>query len=81
MVKSRHERSVAQKELPMLILTRKVGECLRIGDDISVIVLSQKGNQIRIGIDAPSHVSVHREEIYQRIQAERIKAERIQAEQ
>ncbi|MCH8140055.1 MAG: carbon storage regulator CsrA [Proteobacteria bacterium] len=64
----------------MLILTRKVGECLRIGDDISVIVLSQKGNQIRIGIDAPSHVSVHREEIYKRIQAERVHAERVHAE-
>ncbi len=65
----------------MLILTRKVGECLRIGDDISVIVLSQKGNQIRIGIDAPSDVSVHREEIYKRIQAERVHAERVHAEQ
>ncbi len=63
----------------MLILTRKVGECLRIGDDISVIVLSQKGNQIRIGIDAPKHVSVHREEIYDRIQAERVLAEQTTA--
>ena len=60
----------------MLILTRKVGERIRIGDDISVIVLGLRGNQVRIGIDAPSHVSIHREEIYDRIQAERIRAER-----
>ena len=51
----------------MLILTRRVGEVLRIGDDISITVLSVKGNQVRIGIDAPSDLSVHREEIYVRI--------------
>ena len=54
----------------MLILTRKVGERLMIGDDISVIVLGVKGNQVRVGIDAPSSVAVHREEIYERIQSE-----------
>lgn len=51
----------------MLILTRKVGESLLIGDDISVTVLSIRGNQVKIGINAPKDVSVHREEIYQRI--------------
>lgn len=52
----------------MLILTRKVGETLKIGDDISVTVLGIKGNQVRIGVDAPRDVGVHREEIYARIQ-------------
>jgi carbon storage regulator len=55
----------------MLILTRRVGESLIIGDDVVVNVLSVKGNQVRIGIDAPKHVSVHREEIYDCIQAEK----------
>lgn len=54
----------------MLILTRRVGETLIIGDEVSVTVLAVKGNQIRIGVDAPKEVSVHREEIYQRIQSE-----------
>lgn len=51
----------------MLILTRKVGETLVIGDDVTVTVLGVKGNQVRIGVDAPRDVTVHREEIAQRV--------------
>lgn len=55
----------------MLILTRRPDETLTIGDDITVTVLGIKGNQIRLGINAPKDVEVHREEIYQRIQKEK----------
>ena len=55
----------------MLILTRRVGETLMVGDEVSVTVLGVKGNQVRIGVNAPKEVAVHREEIYQRIQREK----------
>src|SRR6516165_6156811 len=56
----------------MLILTRRPGESVKIGDDITVTVLAIKGNQLRLGFTAPQNIAVHREEVYQRIQAEKI---------
>lgn len=55
----------------MLILTRRIGETLMVGDDVKVTVLNIQGGQVRIGVDAPKQVEVHREEIYNRIQAEK----------
>jgi len=55
----------------MLVLTRRVNETLIVGDDVMVTVLSVSGNQVRIGINAPRHVSVHREEIYEKIKHEK----------
>ncbi|MBF0284389.1 MAG: carbon storage regulator CsrA [Magnetococcales bacterium] len=60
----------------MLILTRRVGESLNIGDNIKITLLGIKGNQVRIGIDAPREVEVHREEIYDKIKRETRRANR-----
>jgi len=61
----------------VLVLTRKVGEKIQIGDDISITIMEVKGKQVRVGIEAPATVKVHREEIYQRIREENINAANI----
>jgi carbon storage regulator len=60
----------------MLILTRRVGETLMIGTEVTVTVVAVNGNQVRIGINAPKDVAVHREEIYERVQAEKADVDR-----
>jgi len=58
----------------MLILTRRIGETIMVGDEVMVTVLGVKGNQVRVGVTAPKEVAVHREEIYERIQREKLNA-------
>ena len=67
----------------MLILTRRVGETVMIGEEVSVTILGVKGNQVRVGINAPKNVAVHREEIFERIKSEdpdSVEPERVQSE-
>lgn len=61
----------------MLILTRKLGENIRIGDDVKITILDIRGGQVKLGIEAPPHVSVHREEIYERIREENRRANEV----
>ncbi len=63
----------------MLILTRKLGESITIGDDIRITFLETKGKQVRIGIEAPPHIAVHREEIYQLIREQNIQAANVES--
>lgn len=62
----------------MLILTRRIGETLMVGDDVSITVLGVKGNQVRLGVNAPREIAVHREEIYHRIQQEKARGEAVE---
>ncbi len=61
----------------MLILTRRAGESLMIGDDVNITVLGIKGNQVRIGVNAPKEITIHREEVYLRIQEEQNNSDRV----
>ena len=62
---------IGKGDWDMLILTRRISESIIVGDDVKITVLGVKGNQVRLGIDAPKHLPVHREEIYERIQHEK----------
>ena len=64
----------------MLLLTRKLGENIRIGDDVKITIVEVKGNHVKLGIDAPASVKVHREEIYERIQEENRRAQGLKPE-
>ncbi len=65
----------------MLILTRRAGETIMVGDEVTVTIIGIKANQVRIGVDAPRQIAVHREEIYHRIQAEKNQAREQESEQ
>lgn len=60
----------------MLILARKIGEAIKIADEITITVMEIKGGQVKIGVDAPHHITIHRNEVYERILAENLKAAR-----
>jgi carbon storage regulator len=64
----------------MLLLTRKLGENIRIGDDVKITIVEVKGNHVKLGIDAPPSIKVHREEIYERIQEENRRAQALKPE-
>jgi carbon storage regulator len=64
----------------MLLLTRKLGENIRIGDDVKITIVEVKGNHVKLGIDAPPSIKVHREEIYERIQEENRRAQGLKPE-
>ena len=63
----------------MLILTRKLGECIRIGDDINITLLEIKGSQVKLGIEAPRNISIHRQEIYEKIRLENLESSDVSA--
>src|SRR6187549_3978803 len=75
----RPRQDAGENEGMMLLLTRKLGENIRIGDDVKITIVEVKGNHVKLGIDAPPSVKVHREEIYERIQQENRRAEALRA--
>ena len=73
-------QDAGENEGTMLLLTRKLGENIRIGDDVKITIVEVKGNHVKLGIDAPPSVKVHREEIYERIQQENRRAQALKAD-
>lgn len=66
--------TILDREIDMLILTRRSGESIKIGDGIDITILACKGSQVRVGIKAPTSISVHRKEVYERIQSDKIRS-------